>query len=88
MSKEIREMIDKVKNFKPFVSEQTDLQSNIIYHFVDENKLVNILSKNELKPRWKHYIESVNRIVIGMESGLVMPEDGERLLGIEGEEEC
>jgi len=40
-------------------------ENNIIYHFVDEKKLINILSKNELKPRWKHYIENIDRMVIG-----------------------
>lgn len=65
MSEDIRKMIDKVKNFKQFIKEQTEQQSSEIYHFVDEKKFVNILTKNELKPRWKHYIESVDRIVIG-----------------------
>jgi len=49
MSKEIRQMIDKFKNFKQFINEQTEQTSNTIYHFVDEKKFVNILSKNELK---------------------------------------
>ena len=65
MSEDIRKMIDKVKNFKQFINEQSEQQSNTIYHFVDEKKLLNILIKNELKPRWKHYIESEDRIVIG-----------------------
>ena len=50
---------------REFLNEQTEQQSSVIYHFVDEKKLVNILTKNELKPRWKHYIESEDRIVVG-----------------------
>ena len=49
---------------REFLNEQNE-NSNVIYHFVDEKKLANIISKNELKPRWKHYIESEDRIVIG-----------------------
>ena len=56
-----------MRNFiKKLIVEMINEKSNQeIYHFVDENKCVNILTKNELKPRWKHYIESENRIVIG-----------------------
>jgi hypothetical protein len=44
----------------------SDQQHNeTIYHFVNEKKLINILKKNEIKPRWKHYIESENRLVTG-----------------------
>lgn len=50
---------------REFLNEQKESNSKMIYHFVDEKKLVNILSKNELKPRWKHYIESEDRIVVG-----------------------
>jgi hypothetical protein len=50
---------------REILNEQTEQQSSVIYHFVDEKKLVNILTKNELKPRWKHYIESEDRIVVG-----------------------
>jgi hypothetical protein len=39
--------------------------STTIYHFIDEKKLINILQKKELKPRWKHYIEIENRLVTG-----------------------
>ena len=39
--------------------------NGVIFHFVDENKLENILTKNQIKPRWKHYIETENRMVTG-----------------------
>lgn len=60
----------KLKQFikttiREFLNEQKESNSKMIYHFVDEKKLVNILSKNELKPRWKHFIENEDRIVVG-----------------------
>jgi len=38
---------------------------NKIFHCVDEKKFLNIINKNEIKPRWKHYLQSEDRIVIG-----------------------
>jgi hypothetical protein len=36
-----------------------------IFHCVNEKKLVAILKKNEIKPRWKHFIEAEKRLVTG-----------------------
>lgn len=58
---DIRNMINIIKN----INEESKSHNNLIYHFVDEKKLINILTKNELKPRWKHFIEEENRIVVG-----------------------
>ena len=42
-----------------------EVSAKTISHFVNEKKLNEILSKNEMKPKWKHYIESEKRIVVG-----------------------
>lgn len=41
------------------------IEQSSIYHFVDEKKLINVLNKNEMKPKWRHYIESEDRLVTG-----------------------
>ena len=46
MSKDIREMIDKVKNFKQFINEQKNV--GLLYHFTNTNSLNKILEEDKM----------------------------------------
>jgi hypothetical protein len=46
-------------------TEMNQSDTKTIFHCVNEKKLVAILKKNEIKPRWKHFIEAENRLVTG-----------------------
>jgi hypothetical protein len=48
MSKDIRQMIDKVKNFKQFINEQT-FNGKPLYHSTDITNAINILQSGEIK---------------------------------------
>ena len=48
MSKEIREMIDKVKSFNQFVNEN-QFKGKLLYHSTDETNAINILKSGEIK---------------------------------------
>ena len=54
MSKDIREMIDKVKNFKQFVNEDTDKTPNQLYHYTSEVKFDRIMDSNRMIPSEKY----------------------------------
>src|ERR1035437_260083 len=53
------------KRVKDILSEVEADNNGVVFHYLDEKKLINILTKNEIKPRWKHYIESENNMIIG-----------------------
>ena len=48
MSKEIREMIDKVKSFNQFINENK-FNGKLLYHSTDETKAINIVKNGEIK---------------------------------------
>ena len=50
MSKDIREMIDKVKNFKQFVNEDIDKTPNELYHYTSGVKFDRIMDSNRMMP--------------------------------------
>lgn len=55
---DIRKMINIIESL-------SKNQNDMIYHYVDEKKLLNIITKNQIKPRWKHYIEKEDRLIVG-----------------------
>jgi len=63
MSKEVREQIDKVKNFGEFLNE--DNVTKTISHFIKAKKYNEIIANGNIKPTWKHYIEELDSVVLG-----------------------
>jgi hypothetical protein len=54
MSEDIRKMIDKVKNFKQFINEDTDKTPNELYHYTSEVKFDRIMDSNRMIPSEKY----------------------------------
>jgi hypothetical protein len=59
MSKEIREMIDKVKSFKQFVNENT-FNGKLLYHSTDITNAINILKSGEIKT-YENILKATNQ---------------------------
>lgn len=54
MSENIRKMIDKVKNFKSFINEDTNKVPNELYHYTSEVSFDRIMDSNRIVPSEKY----------------------------------
>ena len=59
MSKEMREMIDKVKSFKQFVNENT-FNGKLLYHSTDIRNAIKILKSGEIKT-YENILKATNQ---------------------------
>jgi hypothetical protein len=59
--------IYKTSTFDKLCEHYIDTQC---FHYIEEKKVKNIFTKNQINPKWKHYIEEVDKIVIGISFAL------------------